>query len=189
MRTYSTRFPLQLMTLNILAVGVAKAADEAGGAHHEPSISDLLYPAVNFTILVVFLLLKLKKPTTEFFNKKSEEIRSLMSSAEEKSKDANLKLKSLQVKVATLDAEVAKIKSDYVRDAEVFKAEQLKETRSVISRMEKDYDSKLEAERSEFLEGIQTELLNEVITKARGVISESSDMKKRATTKIISGLN
>lgn len=166
----------------------ATSAVAATGAHHEPSIRDLLYPAINFTVLVAGLIFLLKDKTVAMFNKQAADIESLMNSAAQKNKDAEDKLKALQGKMTNLNSELAAIQKDYESDVAVFTQTQAGETQSTITRTKRDFESKLEGERNEVVEKLNEELINSVIAKTQQAINGSSDMKSRATNKIVSGL-
>jgi F0F1-type ATP synthase membrane subunit b/b' len=162
--------------------------EAATGAHHEPSIKDLMYPAINFTVLVGLLVWKLKGPMKETFNKKAEEIKSLMTTAAQKNKDAEVKLADLQSKMKNLDSEVNKIVSDYHSDVANFMKAQAEETQVTIARTKRDFESKLEGEKNELVEKLNQDLINSVIAKTQETIRSNGDMKNRATQKIVSEL-
>lgn len=171
-----------------LATTATATAVAAEGVHHEPSIKDLMYPAINFFVLVAFLIWKLKKPMAEMFNKKAADIQSLMTSAAQKNKDAEERLKTLQGKMANLPSEVAKIQKDYESDVITFVQTQSAETQSVISRTKRDLENKIEGEKNELVEKLNEDLLNSVIAKTQQTINGSGEMKNRATSKIVSEL-
>ena len=54
----------------------------AGGEAGHGSIAELGYPAINFTILFVFLIYALKKPLREMFDKNADEVQNLYEYAE-----------------------------------------------------------------------------------------------------------
>ncbi len=166
----------------------SQAFAAAKGGHHEPSIADLMYPAINFAVLAGFLFWKLKKPVIEMFNKKHDDVKSLMNSAAEKNKAAQERLNSLQAKMKNLDSEVAKIKSDYEADANNFAKTQASETQATIARVKRDLENKIEGERNELVEKMNQELINKVIEKTQETIKGNADMKTRATQKIVSEL-
>ena len=170
----------------IIMSSVAMAASE--GAHHEPSIKDLMYPAINFIVLVGFLVWKLKGPMKDMFDKKAADIQSLMTSAAQKNKDAEEKLKTLQGKMANLPSELSKIQKDYDNDVVNFTQTQANETQAVIARSKRDLEGKISGEKNELLEKMNEELLNAVVAKAQQAINGNSDMKNRATSKIVSEL-
>ena len=169
-----------------LLTSAAYAAEEA--AHSEPTISDLLYPTINFLVLLAFLVWKLKKPMQDMFNKKADEVQSLMTSAAQKNKDAESRLSALQEKMKNLDAEVTKIVAEYHHDVEVFSKTHAEETQSTIARTKKDLEHKLEGESNDLVERMHHDLLNNVIAKTQATIKANSDMKNRVTGKIVSEL-
>ena len=172
-----------------MLIALTSTAMAAGdGAHHEPSIKDLMYPAINFLVLVSFLVWKLKKPMKDMFDKKASDIQSLMASAAQKNKDAEEKLKNLQGKMANLSSEISKIQKDYESDVANFITTQSAETQSVIARAKRDYENKIEGEKNELVERLNEELLNSVIAKTKQAINGSGEMKKSATSKIVSAL-
>ncbi len=178
-----------LAKYSFMFIALTATAYAAGdGAHHEPSIKDLMYPAINFAVLAGFLIWKLKKPVSDMFTKQATEVESLMNSAAQKNKDAEERLKTLTAKMANLNAELAKIQSDYESDVASFTAATSAETQATIARTQRDLVSKLEGEKNELVEKLNEELLNNVIAKTQQTISGNSDMKKRATTNIVSGL-
>jgi F-type H+-transporting ATPase subunit b len=160
----------------------------AGGAHHEPSIKDLFYPTINFVVLVGFMIWKLKKPMADMFNKNALDIESLMTSASKKNKDAEERLKDLNAKMANLPIEISKIQKDYANDITNFIKIQAEETQGVIARTKRDFENKLDGERNELIEKLNEDLINNVVAKTQKAINESSEMKKRATSNIVSEL-
>lgn len=178
-----------IVKYSFMFASLSTSAFAAGnGAHHEPSIADLMYPAINFTVLVGFLVWKLKKPVTEMFNKKADDVKSLMNSAAEKSKAAQDRLNALQSKMKNLDAEVAKIKADYESDTATFAKTTAAETQATIARVKRDLENKIEGEKNELVEEMSQDLINRVIEKTQETIRASADMKTRATQKIVSEL-
>lgn len=167
---------------------IASAAAADSGVHHEPSIKDLMYPAINFVVLAGFLIWKLRNPMKEMFNKQASEVESLMNSAAKKNKDAEGRLKTLQAKMSNLDAEMAKIQKDYESDVANFTATTTTETKAIIARTQRDLISKLDGEKNELVEKLNEELLNNVIAKTKQTINGNADMKNRVTTKIVSEL-
>jgi F0F1-type ATP synthase membrane subunit b/b' len=148
---------------SFMFIALTATAFAEKAAHHEPSVKELMYPAINFFVLVAFLVWKLKKPMTEMFNKKANDVQSLMTSAAQKNKD-------------------------YENDVVGFNETQNAETQSVITRTKKDLEHKLDGEKNELVENLNEDLLNSVIAKTQQTINASSDMKNRATTKIVSEL-
>ena len=181
------KYKLTLLLTSLMSFGTA-LANEAEGAHHEPSILDLKYPALNFVILVGFIVYKAKGPLAEMFNKKSEDVKSLMDSAAKQAKDANQKLQELETKIKNLDSESVKISSDYEKDAVNFAKLQSEETATTIARMKRDIESKLEGEKNELNDSLSHDLLSQVVAKTQNAIGTSAELKNKATTNIIAGM-
>lgn len=156
-------------------------------AHHTPGISDLKYPLINFIILVA-ILSKVIKPLREKFNKQADDVKSLVDSAARNHKDAEEKLAQYNDKMKHLDSELIKINNEYESDAIEFAKIQSEETQTMISRMKRDLESKLEGERKELIEEMNHELLEKVLKQAQTTIGSSGDYKNKATNKIISEL-
>jgi F-type H+-transporting ATPase subunit b len=172
----------------MFAALMSSVALAAGDAHHEPSIKDLLAPAVNFIVLVGFLVWKLKTPMKDMFDKKAADVKSLMDSAAQKNRDAEERLKTLQAKMANLGSELTKIQNDYEGDVVNFTKVTAEETQATIARTKRDFENKLSGEKNELVEKLNEDLLDSVIAKAQQAISANSDMKTRATSKIVSEL-
>jgi F0F1-type ATP synthase membrane subunit b/b' len=160
-------------------------AEEA--AHHEASVWDLKYPFVNFIIFLA-ILSKVIKPLREKFNKEAMDIKSLMDSASRNSQDAQEKLISFQSKIKSLDSELIKITTDYESDAVQFAKAQSEETQTVIVRMKRDLENKLDGERKELIDLLNHDVVNIVVTKTQTTIKSNSDLKVKATQKIVSEL-
>ncbi len=160
-------------------------AEEA--AHHEVSIWDLKYPFVNFIIFLA-ILSKVIKPLREKFNKEATDVKSLMDSASQNSRDAQEKLTTFQTKIKSLDSELIKITTDYESDAVQFAKVQGEETQTVIVRMKRDLENKLDGEKKELIDLLNHDVVNNVVSKTQATIKSNSDLKVKVTQKIISEL-
>jgi F0F1-type ATP synthase membrane subunit b/b' len=125
---------------------------------------------------------------TEMFNKKSDDIKSLMNSAEKQSKDAHEKLQAFNTKLKNVESEVVQISSDYENDAVSFAKNLHEETETSIARMKRDLQGKLEGEKKEMLDELNHEMVSKVIAKAKNEIEKNPESRKNATQKIITEL-
>jgi F0F1-type ATP synthase membrane subunit b/b' len=162
-------------------------ANEAA-AEHEATIWDLKYPVLNAVIFFGFMIWKLKKPLSDMFTKKSEDIKSLMNSAEKQSKDAAEKLNTYEQKIKNLSSELVKISTEYDSDVTNFAKNQSEETQTTITRMKRDVANKLEGEMKELSEGLSSDLLDLVVAKAQNSIGTNADLKKKATNNLVLGI-
>jgi F-type H+-transporting ATPase subunit b len=163
-------------------------AEEHEGAAHEASIFDLKFPVLNFVVLVGFLVWKMKKPLSDMFSKKVEEIKSLMDSAEKQNRDAQEKLNSLETKIKNIDSELVKINADYETDVVSFLKNNELEVSSTIARMQRDVQNKIDGEKKELLDELSHEILNKVVMGAQSTIKANTELKNKATNNIIAGL-
>ncbi len=164
-------------------LSVAVANEEV--AHHEASIWDLKYPFINFIILLA-ILSKVVKPLREKLNKQAEDVKSFMNSAAQNNKDAEDKLSKLQAKMKNLEAELAKISSDYESDTAQFTKNLSVETESTITRMKRDLENKIEGERTELVNELNNDLVNKVILNTQSMIKSNKEFQAKATQKIVS---
>lgn len=161
------------------------AAEEGHGAGH---ITDLIYPAINFTLLFGFIFFKVKKPLSDAFSSNSEEVENLFNMAEEKSKEAQIKLDMYLKRIESLDSEMAKISRTADEDSEKFARTQKDETTQAIKRLKKDAQGKMESEKNEMVRNLNSSLLDQVIFKAKTEINSNSEFKSKATKKLLSNI-
>ena len=178
----------KLATSFMLMTASTVAFAAGGSAGHEPSIKDLLYPAINFTLYAGGAIYLLKPILKNLFDKQADDVVSLMNSAEERSRDAKAKLATAESKLATLDSEVTRLKSEYKKFTEDFRANASSETKALIERTGKDNATKIEGEKKALIEELNEELLNSVIAKTKNTINSNASLKANATKNIVSEL-
>ncbi len=166
-------------------ISVAIANEES--AHHVPSVMDLKYPFINFIIMLA-ILSKVVKPLREKFNKQADDVKSLMDSAAKNDKDAKDRLSNFQEKIKNLDSELIKITTDYDSEATQFAKNMSEETQTIITRMKRDFDNKLEGEKKELIDELNHDLLNKVVSSTGATIKGNKDLQTKATHKIVSEL-
>lgn len=177
------------LATSFMLMAASTVAFAAGGSEgHEPSIKDLIYPAINFAIYAGGAIYLLKPILKNLFDKQADDVVSLMNSAEERSKDAKAKLATAESKMATLDSEVTRIKSEYKKYLEGFKVNASEETKSHIEKTGKDNSAKIEGEKKFLIEELNEELLNNVIAKTKTTINGNASLKANATKNIVSEL-
>lgn len=173
-----------LLTLSLVLVSSNVFAAGAGGGH----ISDLMYPAINFFLLFGFILIKIRKPISDAFTKNSEEVENLYNMAEEKSKEAQIKLDEYTKKLEALDSETSRILKNAEEDGSKFDQAQKQETFASIERMKRDAANKIESEKNEMVKQLNSSLLDEVISKAKTEINSNQEYKTKATQKLLSDI-
>ena len=171
------------LTLLVLASSKALAAGDGHG-----SIFDLFAPAVNVSILIGVLVLKLKTPLRKYFISKSEEISNTMERASLKSKEAQLMYEGEKRKTEHLADEVKSIHQDAQKDILQFEKIISKETDDKIQKLKSDADLKIKADKKAILDELNAELLNQVIVKTKSTIKTNKEFQNKVSTKLLQGL-
>lgn len=104
----------------ILYAGMAWASGGEGG--HELNWTDFLLRVINTSILVAVLYKLLKKPVTNYFRSRRENIQKLMEDMERQREEAERKCAEYKAKLAVLDKEAEKILQEYIAQGEREKA-------------------------------------------------------------------
>ncbi len=174
----------------ILALSISKAysASSGEGEGHHSSIADLLAPAVNVGILLGVLLWKIKEPLRKYFIGKSEEVENTLERANLKSKEAKMMLEGETRKMANLSNEVKAIHHQSENDVMMFEKNLSKETEDKTQKLKIDANSKIQADKKAFLDELNTELLNQVISKTKTTIKTNKDYQNKASSKLLQGL-
>jgi len=167
---------LVLLSQNILAAG--------DGSHG--SVSDLLFPAINFSALIFGLIYLMRKPMAEMFNNNAKQVSDLFEYAEQKDKEAKIKLEMFQKKMDNLDGERNKIIKNAEKEAQAFIETSKSESTEYLDRLARDSKAKVQYEKNSLENEIRESLVNEVITKAKAKISSDKDLSNKATKKLIS---
>lgn len=173
-----------LLTLSLVLISSNAYAAGAGGGH----ISDLMFPAINFFLLFGFIFIKMRKPISDAFTRNSEEVENLYIMAEEKSKEAQIKLDEYTKKLESLDSEMSRIIQNAEEDGTKFDSAQKAETHSSIERMKRDAANKIESEKNEMVRQLNSSLLDEVISKTKTEINGNNEYKTKATKKLLSDI-
>lgn len=171
---------ISLLFLLLLSTDVFAAATGTG------TIADLKWGAFNFVLLFGFLGFKLKKPLKDMFDKNAEEVTSLYSYAEKKDKEAQIRLDECKKKVANLENEKKKIIKDAEVSAEDFSKQHTSDTDDLIKAFRVDADARIEGEKAQMAKNLNASLLDEVINKVKASVNSNSDLKDKATKKLLS---
>lgn len=174
------------MTLLLIALVTLPATTMAAGGGG--TIADLLYPAINFSLLFGFIIWKLKKPMSEAFTKNAKDVEDLYNLAEEKYKEAQIKYDSYAKKLEQLDSEITRIHSETDQNVKSFTDMAKKETASTIERMERDTNNKLDSERNKLIMDLNRKLVEEVVNKTKSTIADNKEYKTKVTNNLVSSI-
>lgn len=173
--------------MKYLVILLLQSAVFAAGNGHG-SISDLIVPALNFTIVFGFIGFKLKGPLKRMFDENSVKVKELVELASERDKEAQIKLDMYEKKISSLDSEVNTILENAKKDSEKFEKEYAEEISASMTKMEKDSQIKLETEKNGMLKMLNASLLDEVISRAKSKIESDNTLNKKTTDNILSRL-
>ncbi|MGE3608843.1 MAG: ATP synthase F0 subunit B [Bacteriovoracaceae bacterium] len=173
----------------VLALGIITKAygSDHGGGHHA-SITDLIAPAINVGILVGVLVWKLKKPLSDMFTKKAEEVANTIERANMKSAEAKALLEREEKKMASLSQELKVIAEQAESDVVNFEKAINQEVAEKTEKLKIDAKSKIEADRKATMDELNAELLDQVIAKTKTTIKTNKDYQTKVSTKLLQGL-
>jgi F-type H+-transporting ATPase subunit b len=157
----------------------------AGG---EGSITDLIVPAGNFLIVFGFIAFKMKGPVKRMFDENAVKVKELVELAQERDKEAQIKLDMYEKKMNGVDSEVSTIIENAHKDSQNFEKTYLNEVEETMAKISKDTDLKLESEKNNMIKMLNSSLLDEVIAKAKTKLTSDSSLGKKTTDNILSKL-
>lgn len=170
------------------ALLASASAFASGDSAHHGSAADLIAPAVNVALLVGFLVWKLKKPLSDSFTKKAEDITNTLERASLKSKEAQMMLENEQRKITNLSSEMKTLSDQSEADVKAFEQKIAKETEEKVQKMKTDATSKIAADKKAIMDELNAELLNQVIAKTKTTIKTNKDYQSKASNKLLQGL-
>lgn len=104
------------LLLAVLACGTAMAS--AGGEGGGSDWKDFFLRLLNLAVMLAILVKLLKKPATNFFVSRRENIQRLLKELEEKKQEAAARAEEYKSKLAVLDKETERILEEYIQEGE-----------------------------------------------------------------------
>ncbi len=172
----------------LLALVISNITLAAGGEYHGGHLSDLLVPAINFTIVFGFMAWKIIPLMKKSFIEKADSVKDLVEYAAEKDAKAQEELSASKSKLDNIESEKEKIISNAKVDGEKFEENFVAEINATMAKMEKDSEHKLESEKKMMLKALNESLLDEVISKTKSKINTDKNLSEKATSNLISRL-
>ena len=119
--------------------GVAQAWAAGGGAaHHEPSIGEIIYPAINFILYAGVLYYFALPLVRNFLRARQGEIVAAIDQAAAKKQQAEALVREYRAKLAGLDQETQAIRALLCEEGEREKARLLREAQAMAERTRED---------------------------------------------------
>ena len=161
----------------LLVYVFAQNAFAAGGG--EGHLSELLFPAINFAVLAIFLIVKGRQPLARVFAQNSKEVRELYDIAEKKDKESQIRLEIYQKKIADLNAEKRRTAEKTEKDIRLFQKKVDEETTKTSKQMDQEGVERIENEKKIILEALSESLVDEVVRGVKeNVLNDKSDQRK-----------
>jgi F0F1-type ATP synthase membrane subunit b/b' len=162
------------------------AAYAAGDGHAGPS--SLIPAAVNLIILFGAITYFTKDTIVGFFNDKSKSTQDMIERASVKAKEAKLMMEVQQKKINGADAEIQSLGKDVEDVLTSFDSNYSKEVSERIQNLKEDAGQKIEAEKNELLNELNSNLLDEVLSKTKMSLRNDKSLNADATKRIIEGI-
>jgi F-type H+-transporting ATPase subunit b len=153
-----------------------------------------LWKFINLFVFVYILVRILKKPLSEAFKAKREQIRAELIKAEQERKAAMERLTAVEARLAQLENEKEQILARAREEAEEAKRRMAEQTAADIERLKRQAESELERLAAQLRAGLRRfsaeESIRRATEKLRGRIDDSVDARLvKASISEIGGLN
>ncbi len=174
---------MRLLLVALITVAISGAAFAAGTGP-----GSLIAPATNVLLLLGALIYFLRKPAKEFFASKSSSIHEMLERASSKAKEAEAMMEIQRKKTSGADEEIKNLEMESQAVIKTFEAKYKTGIEQRIVLMKEDAGMKIEAEKKELLDELNSNLLDLVISKVKIQIKADAKLTSGATKNIIEGL-
>jgi F-type H+-transporting ATPase subunit b len=135
-------------------------------AHSAPAVSSLIYPLINFAILVGALFYFLRKPVKSFVLERHTNLKDQLDQVQTKLVQAQRQYNEYSQRLSSMDAEVASLVQNIRSEAETTRVRTATEAKRMADQIVIDAKRAGESMVSEFRDQIRTDLANQVIARA-----------------------
>ena len=133
-------------------------------------MSGLIYPFINFTILVAALFYFLKRPTQAFVKDRHHSLKDELDRVQLKLSDAQKQYQEYSQRLSSMDAEVATLIQQIRSESESTKVRVITEAKRMADQIVIDSKKTSESMVSEFKDQIRGELANQVIARTEAIL-------------------
>ncbi|MCK5882435.1 MAG: hypothetical protein KAG61_02005 [Bacteriovoracaceae bacterium] len=172
----------------LLFVPAAALAAGSGGAEHGPSVIDVLWPAFNFCLLFGFLGWKMWKPLSRSFTRNAEAVEETYVQAEKDSNDAAARIEDVQSKMNSFNSVKEGLVNELKDELSEFNVKSNEETKNQIGRMKSDNVLKIDYEKLQLTQELNTEVVDQIIAKTKETIADNAKLRSDVTGKLLAGL-
>jgi F-type H+-transporting ATPase subunit b len=145
------------------------------------SVTELVYPIINFTILVALLFYFLKKPVTAFVSNRHTSLKQELEDAQKKLAEAQKQYQEYAQRLSTMDAEVSTMVQQIRSEAEAARVKIVTEAKRMADEIVIDSKRTSESLIEEFKERVRTDLADQVILRAEAHLKArtTGDVRER----------
>jgi F-type H+-transporting ATPase subunit b len=169
---------LGLVTFAVMAAamsGLVWASE--GGGHHELNWWDFFLRLMNFAIMLGLLIYLLKKPLSNFFVSRRENIQNTLIELEQKKLEADKKCAEYKAKLATLDKEVGQIIAEYVQEGEAEKSKIIEAAQKQADYLKQQAQLTIQQEIKSARESLQEEIADLTVAAAEDILRKNIKAK------------
>lgn len=142
------------------------------GAHHQPGLGDLLFPAINFAIFAFLLVRFLAGPIREYFREWTERLRDGLEAGRRAQAQAQQLRTELDREMRELPAVQARLMADLLATAEEARASLLEQGRLAAERIRSDAKLVAEQEAAAGQRALRSEVVDEAVRQAKTIVRE-----------------
>jgi F-type H+-transporting ATPase subunit b len=117
---------------------IAQAWAAGGAEHHTPSITEVIFPTLNFLIYLAILVKFALPPVRSFLKNRRDEVVATMTQASAKKAAAQALVNEYKAKLATLDQQVRSLQATLRDEGERDKAKLLGEANAMAAKIKAD---------------------------------------------------
>lgn len=160
--------------LELLATAQAWAVEGAAhGEHHVPSITEVIFPALNF-LIYAFIIVKYGLPLVRSFLKtRREEVVSTIAQASAKMQAAEVLVSGYKAKLAGLDKEVQSMHASLRDEGDREKAKLLSEAQVLAAKIKEDARFLADQEVKMARQQVREEMANQAESRARELVQRN----------------
>jgi len=140
---------------------------------HEPSIADLLFPAINFTIFVFVLVRFLAGPIREYFRERTERLRDGLEAGKRAQREAEELRAQIARDMEALPGMQERLRADLLATAEDARARLVSQGREAAERIRADARLVADQEAESARRAVRSEIVDEAIRQATALVHDA----------------
>jgi F-type H+-transporting ATPase subunit b len=157
----------------LCGLSLASGGGENGGAHDSGKLSDLLYRAINFSLLVIILFVVVRKTSIkDFFSNRREEIRKKFEDLNKNRELAESRHKELEKKLREFEAKKKEIIEQYRAEGAAEKEKIIGEAQQRAKQILDQVDLTIQREIQAARDRLKQEVVDSAAKKAQEIIAK-----------------